>query len=192
MKNIRIYKAPKYGTGEFEEVEENIYRTYVEHGESENSLALQEVSDKELLKKLKKAGGWKKSEREIEEDFVVLFLDGKKYYKDVVDRDGIIYKDQYDEPELTYVTSIVFEAEPELDENEPTDTYISQYPLEDILDKFYCSVSDDYEEENAADPVNSYVEFSSTDIEDIRGVLGIVGKHVYNKEDGDRVLLMIE
>ena len=86
---------------------------------------------------------------------------------------------------------LVFEPEPEYDENEPTDE-ISQYPLEDILEKFFCLISDDYEEENANDPSNCYIEFSSEDIEDIRGVITIIGKHVYNKENGEYVDLIIE
>ena len=85
----------------------------------------------------------------------------------------------------------MFEPEPEFDENEPAEE-ISQYPLEDILEKFFCYVSDDYEEENAEDPKNCYVEFASEDIGDIRDILTIVGKHVYNKENGEYVDLIIE
>ena len=53
-------------------------------------------------------------------------------------------------------------------------------------------MSDDYEEENAEDPKNCYVEFASEDIGDIRDILTIVGKHVYNKENGEYVDLIIE
>ena len=91
-----------------------------------------------------------------------------------------------------FVTSIIFEAEPDLGENEPTDPIVSQYPLEDILDKFYLYVYDDFIEENTVDAINSYVEFASEDIEDIRNVLSIMGKHVYNVEEGDYIKLRIE
>lgn len=124
MKNIRIYNAPKYGSGEYALAGTNIYR-----------------------------------------------------------------KTSEDSP---YFASIVFEQEPEYDENEPSDSEISQYPLEDILDKFLCSCSDYYEEVNAEDPVNSYIEFESDDIGALKNLLSIVGKHVYNRDDGDSVELVIE
>ncbi len=37
-----------------------------------------------------------------------------------------------------------------------------------------------------------YLEFSASDMEDIQKLLGIVNKHVYNKEDGDYIELVIE
>lgn len=192
MKNIRSYKADKYNTAQYEEVEPNIYKTYVEYQEDDDSLSLQGVDDEELAEKLRNSDGWEKGTREVEENFLILIYEGKKYYKEIDDKEEIIYEDEFNESEPTYVTSVVFEAEPELGENEPSDEHISQYPLEDILDEFYCEVGDFYEKENAADPVNSYIEFASEDIEDIRKLLGIVGKHVYNKEDGDSVFLEIE
>ncbi len=69
---------------------------------------------------------------------------------------------------------------------------ISQYPLEDILEKFNCYCYDSYTEENKNDSVNSYIEFAGDDIKDIENLLTIVGKHVYNKEDGEYVKLIIE
>jgi hypothetical protein len=51
---------------------------------------------------------------------------------------------------------------------------------------------DDYPTENANDSKNSYVEFSSDDIEDIRNVRSIIGKHVYNRDEGEYVELVIE
>lgn len=60
-------------------------------------------------------------------------------------------------------------------ENSPSEPVISQYPLEDILDKFYVYLHDDYVDENTSDTINSYVEFASEDIEDIRAVLSILG-----------------
>jgi hypothetical protein len=86
-------------------------------------------------------------------------------------------------PEEIYVTSLVFEPEQSLGENEPTDKIISQYPLEDILDKFNCFCTDNYEEENMNDAKNSYQEFASKKLENIRNLTTIIGKHVYNKEE---------
>ncbi len=90
-----------------------------------------------------------------------------------------------------FVTSLKFIQEPELDEgNSPKD--ISQYPLEDVLDEFGVFVSDFYEDLNAVSDEFCYLEFSSPNIECVQNLLGIVNKHVYNKEDGDYVELVIE
>ncbi len=43
-----------------------------------------------------------------------------------------------------------------------------------------------------SDTINSYVEFASEDIEDIRAVLSILGKHVYNVDEGDYIDIKIE
>ena len=50
----------------------------------------------------------------------------------------------------------------------------------------------DIKEKNASDTVNSYQEFASSNIENIRELLTIVGKHVYNKEVDGRIKLIIE
>ena len=82
---------------------------------------------------------------------------------------------------VMYVTSLCFEQEPEYEEGEsPAD--ISQYPLEDILDRYCVAVEDFYEEKNSKSDTQCYQEFCGKDIENIKGLLGIVGKHVYNKE----------
>ena len=47
-------------------------------------------------------------------------------------------------------------------------------------------------DENESDANNSYVEFASDDIEYIRKLLSIIGKHVYNKKDGEYIKLVIE
>ena len=49
-----------------------------------------------------------------------------------------------------------------------------------------------YEKENEENPANSYVEFVSDNIEEIENLLTIIGKHVYNKIDGEYVKLIIE
>lgn len=104
-----------------------------------------------------------------------------------------IYEYTDDDDEKLYVTSLSFEQEPEFEEGEFAD-YISQYPLEDILDKFYCHISDFYDELNVSDSKICYQEFASPDVEDIKNLRGIIGKHVYNKEveeDGNNYIKLI-
>lgn len=94
-----------------------------------------------------------------------------------------------------YVSTMSFQQEPELGEGSDA-SMISQYPLEDILDKFYVHIADFYKAENISGSEICYLEFASTDIEDIRKLHTIVGKHVYNQnylEDGkEYVRLVIE
>lgn len=185
MKNIRNYTPDKYNSEDYQKVEENIYKTlYSSPG------SLEGLYDTELVNILKNLDGWIKEDNRN----YTLVYEGKKYY--ILARD---YEAGYKhkiwaprEPEEIYVTSLVFEQEPELGENEPADTMISQYPLEDILDKFFCFCVDFYQEKNASDTVNSYQEFASSNIENIRELLTIVGKHVYNKEVDGRIKLIIE
>jgi hypothetical protein len=90
-----------------------------------------------------------------------------------------------------YVTSISFVQEPEYGEGDgPKD--ISQYPLEDICDKFYIAVNDFYEKKNEESENVCYLEFSGSEIEDIQNFLSIVGKHVYNREIDGYIQLIIE
>lgn len=88
---------------------------------------------------------------------------------------------QMQDNERLYVTSLSFEQEPEHEEGQSA-ADISQYPLEDILDKFYCHVSDFYEELNLAGSSTCYLEFAAPDLEDVRKLRSIIGKHVFNKE----------
>ena len=197
MKNIRFYEAEKYRTPDFEEVEDKIFKTYKTVSESDDYLGLRQLEDAELAEKLMQAEGWEQGTGELLEDYLLLTYEGKTYYRDSEDigtEDDVVMVNMDDpsNPEEIFVTSIVFEAEPEYDENEPSDSMISQYPLEDILDKYFLYVNDDYIEENAGDPVNSYVEFASEDIEDIRSALEILGKHVYNFEEEGYIKLRIE
>lgn len=100
--------------------------------------------------------------------------------------DDGIYEHKED-GEILYVTSLSFEQEPEFEEGEFADD-ISQYPIEDILDKFLCHVSDFYEDQNVANSKVCYLEFAAMNIEYIRELRTIIGKHVYNKdveEDGE-------
>ena len=87
-----------------------------------------------------------------------------------------------------YVTSLSFVQEPELGEGSGSE--ISQYPLEDVLDRFFCHISDFYEELNTGE--TCYLEFAAPDAEDVRRLRTIIGKHVYNQEDGEYIQLMIE
>ena len=79
-----------------------------------------------------------------------------------------------------WVTSLSFEQEPELGEGNDS-SFISQYPLEDLLDHFNVAVEDFYETENATSGKTCYLEFFGGDPDEIRDLLTIVGKHVYNK-----------
>lgn len=91
-----------------------------------------------------------------------------------------------------YYTSISFVQEPEYDEGENA-ADISQYPLEDLMDKFKIFVSDFYDEINVESSQICYQEFASRDLADVQNVRSIIGKHVYNLEDEDEnVDLIIE
>ena len=92
-----------------------------------------------------------------------------------------------------YVTSLSFEQEPEFEEGADSSD-ISQYPLEDVLDKFYVAVNDFYENLNDGSSNTCYLEFSGASIENIENLLQIVGKHVYNGEeemDGETYIKLI-
>ena len=82
--------------------------------------------------------------------------------------------------ESGYVTSLCFEQEPEYDEGSSADS-ISQYPLEDILDRFLVHVSDFYAELNVPESDLCYLEFCGKTITSIQQLRSIIGKHVYNK-----------
>ena len=124
------------------------------------------MDDNALAEKLKQVEGWEYGAGEMLEDYLILNYEGKKYYRDIEDvgTDNDIVMVNMDDPSKSpkeiFVTSIVFEAEPDLGENSPSEPVISQYPLEDI--------------------------------EDIRAVLSILGKHVYNVDEGDYIDIKIE
>lgn len=101
-----------------------------------------------------------------------------------------IYQTKDEGGELIYVTSLSFIQEADLGEGSGGD--ISQYPLEDVLDEFYCYISDFYTDKNTADTEKNYLEFASPDLEDIQKLRSIIGKHVYNVEDDEGVRLVIE
>lgn len=87
--------------------------------------------------------------------------------------EGNIYKDI---KENHYVFALSYE----LEENED-----SQYPLEDILDKFYLHVSDFIDEDNYYTSKNITLEIGG-DLEDVKTAINnIIGKRVYNEEYND-------
>jgi hypothetical protein len=94
-----------------------------------------------------------------------------------------------------FVTSISFEQEPDYDEGENA-TQISQYPLEDILDKFNVYVSDFYKDINVASSKTCYLELAGTNIDRLEEAITIVGKHIYNmivtKDGNEYVSLIVE
>ena len=141
-----------------------------------------------LLPKLKTEELEREDEVKNIDVFVCEKYDGSDYEK-VAEH---IYK-TYDAfmKEDCFVASLKFIQEPELGEGDSPKN-ISQYPLEDILDKFGVVVQDFYEDLNDVSDEICYLEFSSPYIESIQKLLGIVNKHVYNKEDGDFVELVIE
>ncbi len=100
-----------------------------------------------------------------------------------------IYQDLKDSDDTKYRMTISYDLEPENDTN-------NQYPLEDILDKYYLHVSDFLESENDSDPNNFKLELAG-ELGDLKNSQNIIGKKVYNKEfksdDGQiRVKLIIE
>jgi len=100
-----------------------------------------------------------------------------------------IYQDLKDEDDAKYRMTICYELESENNTN-------NQYPLEDILDKYYLHVSDFLESENNTEP-NSYKLELGGELKDIKKSKEIIGKKVFNQEykndDGQvRVILRIE
>ena len=102
-----------------------------------------------------------------------------------------IYKMEDEDGDDLYVTMLSFVQEPELKEGSSS-AEISDYPLEDILDKFYCHVSDFCEEMNAVNSQVCYLEFGSPELQDVVNLRSIIGKHVYNKEEDEKESLVIE
>lgn len=188
MKNIRNYQAIKYNKPEYEQIEENIYKTnYIEKNKYNG------ITDEKLLKELEEIKEWIKDD-EISTTGNTMYkttYNGNTYYKRVTDKEIFGKKENYyslPAPEKIYVTTLVFEQEPEYNENEPSSNIISQYPLEDILDEYNCFCTDFYEKENKEDSINSYLEFGSKNIEDIRKLRTIIGKHIYNNNQNELII----
>lgn len=80
--------------------------------------------------------------------------------------------------------SLSFEQKADLGEGtSPQD--ISQYPLEDILDRFSVYITDFYEAENAVSEKLCYLEFASESKTDICALCDIIGKHVFENCSAD-------
>ncbi len=99
-----------------------------------------------------------------------------------------VYEDLKDNEDAKYRMTISYNLE--------SDDSNNQYPLEDILDKYYLHVSDFYETENNSESGKYKIELGG-ELEDIKNVQEIVGKRVFNRdfldENGEiRVDLLIE
>ncbi len=96
-----------------------------------------------------------------------------------------IYKDLTDKNDAKYRMTISYELES--DNN--------QYPLEDLLDKYYLHVSDFLESENN-NKTNKFKLELGGNLDDIKRSKEIIGKKVFNRDFLDenqvRVKLMIE
>ena len=94
-----------------------------------------------------------------------------------------------------FVTTLSFEQEPSLGEGKNA-ADISQFPLEDLLDRFCVHISDFYPTLNTAKSTACYVEFAGSKKEYIQSLISIVGRRVKNKviyENGEEsVVLIIE
>ena len=103
-----------------------------------------------------------------------------------LDENGI-YKDLTDEDDAKYRMTISYELE--------SDDSNNQYPLEDVLDKYYLHVSDFLESENNSES-NKYKLELGGDLNDIKKSKEIIGKRIFNRDfldDGQvRVNLMVE
>lgn len=172
MKNIKVFSAEKYQSNNYQKVSDNIYKfaTTIDN-------KFQPVNDSEILN----ATGW------IRENGIdTLVYNDIKYIK----MNDNVFKQEVSEDNY-YVISLSFEQEPELNEKIDNGT-ISQYPLEDILDKFNVYISDEYKELNNSDSSTCYLEFASSSLEDVERLKSIIGKHIYNKEENGVIKLIIE
>ena len=68
----------------------------------------------------------------------------------------------------------------------------TQYPLEDILDKYYVNCTEIMEEKEESGKRIFIFEVEGEDIEAIKSIANLVGKRVYNYKDGDYIKLGIE
>jgi len=99
--------------------------------------------------------------------------------------DGNIYKDLVEDH---YVFALSYELEDEED---------SQYPLEDILDRYYLHVSDFVDEDRYSNSSDVTLELGGN-LDNVKEAIGeLIGKRVYNQEYDDeqgvtRVRLVIE
>lgn len=108
----------------------------------------------------------------------IRLYDASKYReKDFIEvSKGIFKKDS------AFYMSFSFEQEPELEEGKDSSD-ISQYPLEDLLDKFNVYVSDFFRDINVKATKQCVLEVSSQHQESLENMKTIIGKHVFNRND---------
>lgn len=119
---------------------------------------------------------------------IKLFSSNKYTSKDYQEVEKGIYK-----KDKSYFLSISFEQEPKYEEGVDASN-ISQYPIEDIMDRFTVHVSDFYKELNLKGKKECYIEFSSNKLENLVALKTIIGKHVYNAvvtENGEQLVDLI-
>ena len=117
----------------------------------------------------------------------IIFFDSPKYKtSDFIEIEKSVF--QY---KNLYLTSICFKQEPELGEGTSA-KYITQYPLEDVLDATETFIHDFYDDLNTEASDICFLELASPHIENIRAVLKLCGKHIYNKEVNGLIDLIIE
>lgn len=80
-----------------------------------------------------------------------------------------------------YVIALSFQQEQELGEGKNA-ADISQYPLEDILDKYCVYISDFFKSLNMSESKICYLEFTGFSEKDVVALKSLVGKHVYCRE----------
>ena len=84
--------------------------------------------------------------------------------------------------EIIYVSSLVFEHEPELyGESEGSPQNIAQIPFEALLDEFCLFATDFYDELNGMSSSFCYMELGSGELENIQKLQSVIGKRVYAK-----------
>ena len=94
-----------------------------------------------------------------------------------------------------YITSLTFEFEPErYGEEDGCPQYMTQVPIEGLLDEFGVFVTDFYEDLNKASEKTCYQEFGAFDLEEIRKLRTIIGRKFYAEpfeEDGEEYYKMV-
>ena len=163
MKNIQLYLAEKYKDNEkYKPIQDGIYQTTIKFDNGFKMLTDEEAKEFENIHP---------GEELFEHE-------GLKYMRD---EDGKLFRQEVEDD---YVMSLSFEQEPEFRENS-NDQMVSQYPLEDVLDKYLVFVSDSYDALNEEDKERCYVEFASNDLKDLEALKEIIGKHVYDEYTQD-------
>ena len=105
-----------------------------------------------------------------------------KYNTGYTQYDNFIYKGTNQWRGNSYYVTLYAE----LEDGEGT-----QYPLEDILEKYYVCCS--YMKEECVDNKRIFIfEVECDDIDTAREIIGLVGKRVYNYQDGEYISLGIE